>query len=72
MKATDLDIAMIRIAAQKILASGGRCSTELVALACGVPMTETPSVFRALDSDPALCRDDRATGGGYTIFRSKT
>lgn len=61
---------LIRIAARRIIDSGGRCSTELVARSAGVPMTDTSMVYRVLRNDPEL-EPDWDTHSMYTIFKRK-
>jgi hypothetical protein len=51
VRAEEESYPLIRLAAKRILDAGGRCSTELVARAAGVPLTETSPVYRALCSD---------------------
>lgn len=70
MKAEEEYYPLIRAAAHRIIASGGQCSTALVAKAAGVPITETSPVYRALCSDPELV-PDWDTPGMYTVFKRR-
>lgn len=62
--------ALICLSAKRIIDSGGRCSTELVTRAAGIPMTDTSMVYRALRNDPELEPDWHAHGM-YTTFKRR-